>query len=95
MSRLNLATVSKLIGANVRVSDNEQNSVELTVASVSKAPLHGDEWEAFSIGFQGDASFRIPQGTYLVSHQELGDQKLFITAHGPTEYETVVSQKRL
>ena len=94
LATINLATVSKLVGENVSLSDNQQNQVMLKVTSVKPAPLHGDEWEAFSIEFEGDESFQIAQGTYVVSHEAMGEQELFITAHGPTEYGTVISQKR-
>lgn len=93
MSKLNLAVVSKLIGQQVDISDSQQNKATLKVASVKSAPLHGDEWEAFSIAFQGDVSFRIPQGMYTVSHDMMGEQELFLTAHGPIEYEAVISRK--
>jgi hypothetical protein len=78
----------------VAVFDSAENSVQLSVVSVEKSPIDGDDWEGFAVLFNGDESFRIPQGSYRAVHDSFGQEEIFITAHGPTEYQTVISRKR-
>ena len=94
MSRLNFDSMSALLGSKVAVFDRAENSIQLSVVSVEKSPIDGDDWEGFAVLFNGDESFRIPQGSYRAVHDSFGQEEIFITAHGPTEYQTVISRKR-
>lgn len=94
MSRMNFSSMSALVGHTINVYDHSDNSVQVSVVAVEKSPLDGDEWEGFAVLFNGDESFRIPQGSYRAVHDAFGQEEIFITAHGPTEYQTVISRKR-
>ena len=94
MSKLNFDSMSALLGGEVTLADNSKNSVRLSVVRVDKTPIDGADWEGFSVLFNGDESIRIPQGSYHVMHDSFGQEEIFITAHGPTEYQTVISRKR-
>ncbi|MEK9711168.1 MAG: hypothetical protein VW258_01240 [Thalassolituus sp.] len=87
-------TASKLIGCQVTLSDSAENTVPLLVAEVARTAIDGDEWEGFEVVFTGDESFRVPQGTYRLSHESFTSGEVFLTAHGPTEYQTVISRRR-
>ena len=95
MEHYNYEALSAIVDEVVGLKDDQGNQVELTITEVSKNNLDGDEWDAFSVIYRSDASFSIPQGTYTLSHKSFGEQRLFLSPNSETEYETVVSRKRL
>ncbi len=87
--------LSALIGEQVFVCDDTGNKVSLVVSDVVKNKIDSDQWEGFSVIYHGDKNFRIPQGTYTFNHSGFGEKKLFLTPNGETEYETVITRKRV
>ena len=87
-------SASNLIGRQVTLSDSANNTVALTISHVARTAIDGDEWEGFEVQMTGDESFSIRQGTYRLSHDSFTPGDVFITAHGPIEYQTVISRRR-
>lgn len=86
--------LESIVGETVSVFDDTKNEVPLTVAGVRKNAMDGEEWEAFSVSFQGEKRFHIPQGTYTFKHAKFGEKSLFVSPNSDIEYETVVCRQR-
>lgn len=95
MEKYNYKNLSQLIGEKVTVRDEQQNQLELTIAEVCVGSLDGDEWEAFSVIFNGEKGSSIPQGTYTFLHERFDETLLFLSPNSEIEYETVVTRKRV
>ncbi|WP_272166360.1 DUF6916 family protein [Vibrio diabolicus] len=93
MKDYNFENLSKLIGEQVLVSDEQCNELSLTLAEVTPGKIQNDMWESFSTIYKGDESVQIPQGTFTFSHPEFGDVKLFVSPKSPTDYEVIVTRK--
>lgn len=87
-------SLSGLVGDKVQLQDGQGNVAELSIFEVIKGRLDGEEWEAFSVIYQGERGMSIPQGTYQFSHEKFGEHQLFLSPNSETEYETVVTRKR-
>lgn len=94
MESYNAENLTRILGKEIMVRDDQGNEVPLTVAEVNISSLNGDEWEAFSVIYKGDAGFHIPQGTFTFCHSVFGEIDLFVSPKSETEYETVISRKR-
>lgn len=94
MECYNADNLTQIIDQPVAVRDRHGNEVQLTVVDVNLSSLNGDEWEAFSVIYQGDEGVVIPQGTFTFSHTVFGELDLFVSPNSDTEYETVISRKR-
>jgi len=95
VEKYNYENLCQITGEKVCLKDDQGNGVELTIAEVNKGQLDGDDWEAFSVIFQGEKSFSIPQGTYVFFNENFGEKSLFLSPKSETEYETVVTRKRM
>jgi hypothetical protein len=95
MASFNVENLTRILDQEIMVRDDQGNEVPLTVAEVNTSSLNGEEWEAFSVIYKGDAGFHIPQGTFTFCHSAFGEIALFVSPKSETEYETVVSRKRL
>jgi hypothetical protein len=81
----------------VTVGAGADVAMELTEATVSTQPggrgPEGLERAQFSLVFRGPAAPVLPQATYPVAHEALGDQELFLVPIGTdgagTRYEAV------
>jgi hypothetical protein len=71
----------------VAVDDGEPLELELTEATESTElggpGPDGQERRQFSLIFRGPATPFVPQGTYALSHAELGELDLFLVPLGP------------
>ncbi|WP_085298180.1 DUF6916 family protein [Cognaticolwellia mytili] len=94
MDTYNYEQLLTLIGDRVQVSDEQGNSVELTISEVIQGRQHGHEWEAFSVIYTSEEAMDISQGTYSFDHQGFDNQKLFLSPNSNTEFETVISRAR-
>lgn len=94
MEAYNYNNLSKLVGDKVKLQDQQGNIAELSIVEVNKGVLDGDEWESFSVIYQGEENLSVPQGTYQFSHEAFGEAQLFISPNSPVEYETVITRKR-
>jgi len=94
MDNYNYNSLSSLVGDKVKLQDDQGNMAELSISEVVKGKLDGEEWEAFSVIYQGEQGLSIPQGTYQFSHEKFGEQQLFLSPNSETEYETVVTRKK-
>lgn len=94
MESYNAENLTRILGKEIMVRDDQGNEVPLIVAEVNISSLNGDEWEAFSVIYKGGASFHIPQGTFTFCHSVFGEVALFVSPKSETEYETVISRKR-
>lgn len=94
MERYNYKNLCLLIGEKVELKDEQGNQAELTITEVSRGNIDGDEWEAFSVIYNGEKHFSIPQGSYTFMHESFGEKLLFMSPNSETEYETVVTRKR-
>jgi hypothetical protein len=94
MNDFTFESASKLIGRQVTLSDSADNTVPLTVSQVARTAIDGDDWEGFEVQLTGDESFSIRQGTYRLSHDSFTPGDVFITAHGPIDYQIVISRQR-
>lgn len=94
MEQYNYNNLCQFIGKKVQLKDAQENEIELTITEVNKGQLDGDEWEVFSVIYQGDKNVQLPQGTYTFSHDSFGEKILFLSPNSPMEYETVVSRKK-
>ncbi|RHW77995.1 DUF6916 family protein [Colwellia sp. RSH04] len=95
MENYSFTVLSQLIGEPITIRDNAENEAQLIIAEVNKGTIDGDEWQSFSVIYNGEENLSVPQGTYLFSHEKIGEVSLFITPNSATEYETIVSQKRV
>jgi len=95
MEKYNYENLCQIMGEKVSLKDDQGNGAELTIAEVNKGQLDGDDWEAFSVIFQGEKNVSIPQGTYVFFNENFGEKSLFISPKSETEYETVVTRKRM
>ena len=94
MENYNYKNLNQLIGEKVQLKDDQGNQTELTITEVNAANMDGDEWEAFSVIYQGEKDSEISQGNYKLSHESFGEKQLFLSPNSETEYETVVTRKR-
>jgi len=95
VEKYNYNNLSQILGEKVCLKDGQENKVELTITEVNKGQLDGDDWEAFSVIFRGEKNIPIPQGTYVFFNEKFGEKSLFISPKSETEYETVVTRKRV
>ncbi len=94
MAAYNHNILSKLIGEKVSVSDNQGNEVSLTISIVTENKMGDNQWEAFSVIYNGDESFRIAPGVYTFKHPGFEKKQLFLSPNSETEYETVVTREQ-
>lgn len=94
MERYNYKNISQFIGEKVQLRDEQGNVAELSIADVCKGAMDGDEWEAFSVIYQGNKDFFVPQGTYFFTSEHFGEKQLFLSPKSDIEYETVVTRRR-
>lgn len=95
MQDFNYEILSQCVGEDVELKDNFGETVLLTITKVCKGMLHGKEWEAFSVVFSGDKMLAVSQGTYLIRNDKFGEISLFISPNSDTEYETVVTFRKV
>lgn len=93
MDLYNFDSLQAIKGEHVKVTDTEGNEVTLEISEVNRSPLKNADWDAFSVIYQGDESFRIPQGTYSFYHALFGTRQLFLSPKSAVEYETVITRK--
>jgi hypothetical protein len=71
----------------VTLDDDRRVAVELADATESTEPggrgPDGEERLQFSLEFRGPAETFMPQGTYPLTHAELGELTLFLVPLGP------------
>jgi hypothetical protein len=71
---------------------------ELVLAQVTEPVEHGN-FVSWSLLFRGPLDRPLEQGTHTLSHDELGEQALFLVPLGPAddafEYEAVFSQHQV
>jgi hypothetical protein len=78
-----------LVGQDFVVAVDAESAVvmPLSEAAVSAQPggrgPEGQERAQFSLVFHGPAEPVLRQGTYVVSHEALGDQEMFLVPLGP------------
>jgi len=94
MELYNYDILSQLVGEKVTLKDDKDQKVILEITEVNKGKLDGEDWEAFSVIFNGNKEFSIAQGTYTLSHERFGEKSLFLSPNSEIEYETVVTRKR-
>lgn len=77
-----------LVGQTVELSDLEASSkCDVTITEVVESNSLGEGWESFSVVMNTEAD--IEQGTFVLSHTELGSTTLFITANSASELESI------
>lgn len=88
--RLPEATYRALEGTTFTLSPLEGDAWSISLVLASVSPLgtrtmgDGDELDCYSLVFaQTEGSAHAPQGTYRVTHEELGTQVIFIVPLGP------------
>jgi hypothetical protein len=78
-----------------RIGAASNDQIELTLAQVSELRTSPGQ-ENFSILFRGPGNRQLPQGTYTLSHDLLGEQDIFIVPVARDEqgisYEAVFNQ---
>ena len=94
MELYNYENLKGIQGESVTVRDTNGAEVELTVTETKKSTIDGTLWEGFSVLYQGNSRFHIPQGTYTFSHAVFGELELFLSPKSQTEYETVITRKK-
>lgn len=93
MEKFTYNNLSPLIGQSVAIVDNDNNSSELTVASIEAGHAHGDDCEHFSLILNGDAESQFEQGNYSFTHDAFGTISLFMSPNSATEYEIIINCK--
>ncbi|PWK50749.1 hypothetical protein C8D97_10636 [Pleionea mediterranea] len=53
MDNYNYEALCEIIGQEVVVEDSQGNAVSLKLSDVNKGKIDGEEWEAFSVIYQG------------------------------------------
>jgi hypothetical protein len=97
MANLTEEEFSKHVNSNFRfASDADATPVELRLAEVKSYAKKDEEtqgMERFSAFFEGPADNSLPQLTYRVAHEQMGEFDLFIVPIGKSEnglrYEAV------
>ena len=64
------------VGGRFRVSEPQ---IELTLKSVTEGLAASEDYECFSIEFQGSKQTPLEQGTFELTHETLGTFSLFMT----------------
>lgn len=77
MDSYNFRNLTSIIGEKITVTDKQGNQVQLTLSSVTKNKIDGEQWEAFTASYIGSDGFHIPQGTYSFKHELFGEKQLF------------------
>lgn len=74
-------------GFEMALDDGGTLALELTEATTSAEPggagPDGQQRDQFSLVFHGPAAPVVPQGTYLLAHDDLGELELFLVPLGP------------
>lgn len=91
---------SKHVGSQFRTASGDRE-VNLTLAEVKTyTPLESEQpgMERFSVFFDGPSDFMLPQQTYSMRHEQMGEFDLFITPISKGEngfrYEAVFNYYR-
>ncbi|WP_141229454.1 DUF6916 family protein [Cellvibrio mixtus] len=94
MQSYNYDSLQALAGQPITVMDDAGQQLTLKIDRVEKSRYDSVVWEVFSAYFMGDSQFRIPQGSYRLSHPDLGTETFFISPKSAVEYELVINRKR-
>jgi hypothetical protein len=96
------ATFAELVGDRFQIQPPGGEPVEVVLTSCTETP-HGDPeaWKQqvgrmpFSLLFHADAADAMPQQTFTLRHERLGELEVFLVPIGPDErgmrYEAVFS----
>lgn len=95
MERFNYQTLAAIQGQAVTIKDGAGNTAALVVTEIKKSALDGTDWEAFSVLYSAPPSLRIPDGSYLIGHPCFGELELYLSPKSATEYESVITRKRV
>lgn len=96
MNVLSCQHVSELIEQSITLIDGTDTEYAMTLIRVDTHPGHGDEVngyyvENFSLVLKGPEDTRFPQGNYLLSHPELGEQILHMLPVGDATYTITIN----
>lgn len=72
---------SQHLNSTYRVNVDHQVPIELELVEVKpheKLPIEPEGMERFSIYFRGPEKILLPQGTYRMTHEQMGDFILFL-----------------
>ncbi|HKG15988.1 MAG TPA: hypothetical protein VKB12_21890 [Pyrinomonadaceae bacterium] len=81
--KLNEEDFRKHLGTKFRVLLEVEGAPEIEleldeVAPFPTLPHSGSDVERFSIYFYGPGNFHLPQRTYRLAHEQLGEQEIFL-----------------
>lgn len=94
MNQFSKTNLESLIGQSVSLKDEHDNTTTLTVKSVEENDLGNDKFESFTVHYSGKEASPIGDGCYLIEHEQIGSNQLFICANSPGEYETVITREK-
>lgn len=85
---LMLSDLEDKVNHSFSVSIEGADPVELTLSSCKALTVHdfpGRKREPFSLIFHGPLSHHLPQQTYTLKHESIGEQYFFLVPVGQTE----------
>lgn len=72
---------SQHVNSMYRVNVDHEGPIELELVELKsheRAPIEPEGMERFSIYFRGPEKTLLPQGTYRITHEQMGDFDLFL-----------------
>ncbi len=82
------------LGQRITLSDDQGNSVSLSLDRLACSSMHGPEWESFALIMVSDEPIAMTQGVYRIAHPELGEHDLFVSPKSYSEFEIVINRRR-
>jgi hypothetical protein len=65
--------------------------LKLTALRKLGSPAPGAKRDPFALTFQSAKPIRLPQGTYQLKNDHIGEMEIFLVQHEPTEVEAIFS----
>lgn len=97
MERYTFENAKSLLGEELQFRlPDAKDSWDATVITVDPSPIHGDEWEAFSMVIETDQVRFHPNDHYRfeLQHEVIGKPQLSCSPKSPNTVEFVFSRKK-
>lgn len=98
VSQIGLAGFAEQEGSVFQVMLANDQTFDLILESVEEKEKANDAFESFSLFFQGQKNAFLPQNTYVLKHEELGLNEIFLVPIGEKEtvfeYQAVFNLKK-
>ncbi|WP_330960635.1 DUF6916 family protein [Photobacterium sp. 53610] len=94
MEQFTFERLEKMVGEKISVALDDKTTRNIEITGVQRTNTQNKAWDSFALYLNcGDLEGGIAQGTYLFSHQKLGEAALFVSPNSEKELEVIFSRK--